>query len=31
MENRHMTPHLFLRDVIEEDLPLFFEYQMDRA
>src|SRR6266498_3264077 len=29
MENSRMTPHLFLRDVVEDDLPLFFEYQMD--
>lgn len=24
-----MTPHLLLRDVVEDDLPLFFEFQMD--
>ena len=29
MENNRTTQNLFLRDVIEDDLPLFFEFQLD--
>jgi len=29
MENTRATQNLFLRDVVEDDLPLFFDYQLD--
>lgn len=29
MKNEAMTDDLYLREVVEDDLPLFFDYQLD--
>ena len=31
MQNRSSTQNLLLRDVVDADLPLFFEFQLDQA